>query len=226
MATMTSEPAAVDGRAARWSGQHERRRAQFVEAALDAIAEHGPDVSTDQIAQRAGVARTRLYKHFAGAADLNRSIAARAVELVTAELEPVWNPQGSPMEMISTAVSTHLRWLTEHGNLYRYLTKRSLSGSADGPDAVTDVKSSIAQHLSALFDTYFELLGIEGVPAEPLGYGLVGYVDAAATRWLERPGDVTLDEMIDQLTRAIWAVLDEILERHGIVLDPSDPLPL
>jgi len=223
---MPRERVAVDGRAARWSGQHERRRDQFVEAALLAIAEHGPAVSTDQIAQRAGVARTRLYKHFDGAADLNRAIAARAVELVIAELEPVWNPQGSPLEMIGTAVATHLRWLREHTNLYHYLTKHSASGTTEGPDAVADVKSSIAQRLTALFGSYLALLGIEDVRVEPLAYGLVGYVDAAAVRWAEHPAGVTLDQMVDQLSRAIWAVINEILERHDISLDPADPLPL
>lgn len=59
-----------DGRSTRWAGEHQRRRAQFVEAALVAIARHGPETSTEQIAQQAGVARTRLYKHFTDAADL------------------------------------------------------------------------------------------------------------------------------------------------------------
>ena len=113
----------VDGRAARWAGQQERRRAEFVDAALAAIAEHGPDVSTEQIAERAGVARTRLYRHFDGAADLQRAIARRAAELVTAELAPLWHPEGSPNEMIAAAISTHLRWLTEHAQLHRYLVR-------------------------------------------------------------------------------------------------------
>lgn len=226
MTLMQGEPDAVDGRAARWSGQHERRRAQFVEAALLAIAEEGPAVSTDQVARRAGVARTRLYKHFDGAADLNRAIAGRAAELVVADLEPVWKPQGSPLEMIRTAVATHLRWLSEHANLYRYLTRQSASGSTAGPDAVADVKSSIAQHLTTLFEHHLEQLGIGDVHLEPLAYGLVGYVDAAAARWVERPGDVTLERMVDELADAVWAVIGNVLERHGIALDPAEPLQL
>ncbi|ANZ35910.1 hypothetical protein BBK82_07250 [Lentzea guizhouensis] len=50
----------VDGRAARWAGQREMRRAEVAAAALDAIAEHGPQVSTEQIAERAGIARHTL----------------------------------------------------------------------------------------------------------------------------------------------------------------------
>ncbi len=47
-----------------------------------------------------------------------------------AALEPVWNPQGSPDAMIRTAVATHLRWLTEHHELYRYLTRHSVTSGA------------------------------------------------------------------------------------------------
>lgn len=219
---MSEDRVAVDGRVARWSGQRERRRDQFVEAALQAIAAEGPSVSTDQIAQRAGVARTRLYKHFDGAADLNRAIADRAAELVVADFEPVWNPQGSPLEMIRTAVATHLRWMDEHANLYRYLTRHSASTA--GADAVADIKSSIAQHLTSLFGEHLEQLGVGDVHLESLSYGLVGYVDAAAARWVEEPGGVTLDQMVDELARAIWAVIGEILERYGIALDPTEPL--
>src|SRR5215469_4167626 len=74
-----------DGRAARWAGQQERRRREFVDAAMRAIAEHGPDVSTGQIAAEAGVARTRIYKHFVDAADLQGAIAERALEQVTTD---------------------------------------------------------------------------------------------------------------------------------------------
>ncbi|GAB2859708.1 TetR/AcrR family transcriptional regulator [Nocardioides pacificus] len=232
MSRKPSEPsptvveAAKDGRARRWSGQHERRRAEFVEAALLAIAEHGPDASTEQIAQRAGVARTRLYKHFAGAAELNQAIAARAVDLVTAELEPVWNPQGTPTDMIGTAVATHLRWLTEHSNLYRYLTKHSVSGHAEGSDVVADIKGSIAQHLAELFAGYLTLFEVDTGLAEPLAWGLVGYVDSAATRWVENPGATTFEQMSDFLARGIWAILDDALRSYGLTLDPHVPLTL
>ncbi|MCR6489293.1 TetR/AcrR family transcriptional regulator [Amycolatopsis sp. OK19-0408] len=212
----------VDGRAARWAGQQERRRAEFVDAALAAIAEHGPDVSTEQIAERAGVARTRLYRHFDGAADLQRAIAERAAELVTAELAPLWHPEGSPNEMIATVISTHLRWLTEHAHLHRYLV-RTLPGR---PEASTDVRGAIARHLSALFTGYLTAFGLDPAPADTIAFGLVGYVESATTRWLDHPGTLSLAQLTAQLTGTIWAMLDHTLQAGGVALDPDRPLPL
>ncbi|VVJ25005.1 Transcriptional regulator [Amycolatopsis camponoti] len=208
----------VDGRATRWAGQQERRRAEFVDAALEAIAEHGPDVSTEQIAERAGVARTRLYKHFDGASDLQRAIAERAAELVTAELEPLWHPSGSPNEMISTVIATHLRWLTEHVPLHRYLTR-----AAPGP---VDVRGTIARHLSRLLTGYLTAFGLDPAPGDTIAFGLVGYVESATTRWLDHPGTLSLEQLTGQLSGTIWAMLDHTLRAGGVELDPDRPLPL
>jgi AcrR family transcriptional regulator len=62
-----------DGRAARWSGQRNKRRTEFVEAALQAVARYGPQTSTEQIASHVGVTRTKLYRYFDGAADLHQT---------------------------------------------------------------------------------------------------------------------------------------------------------
>jgi AcrR family transcriptional regulator len=208
-----------DGRATRWAGQHERRRAEFVDAALEAIAEHGPDVSTEQIAEKAGVARTRLYKHFGDAADLQRAISIRVSELISEELAPVWNPQGSPMEMITTAVGTHLRWLTEHSHLYRYLTRHAPTG--DTPD----VRTAIGVHLSTFFAGYLTAFELDPAPAETIAFGLVGYVESATDRWLSGPRELGPGQLQEHLTGAIWTILDHTLRAGGVELDPHAPLP-
>ncbi|WP_410627304.1 TetR/AcrR family transcriptional regulator [Amycolatopsis sp. cmx-8-4] len=213
----------VDGRAARWAGQQERRRAEFVDAALEAIAEHGPDVSTEQIAERAGVARTRLYRHFDGAPDLQRAIAQRAAELVTADLQPLWHPSGSPREMIDAAISTHLHWLTEHAQLHRYLVRTLPSLPEAGR---TDVRGAIARHLSRLFTGYLAAFGLDPAPADTIAFGLVGYVESATTRWLDHPGSLSLPQLTGQLTGTIWAMLDHTLRAGGVELDADRPLPL
>jgi AcrR family transcriptional regulator len=197
-----------------------------VEAALVAIARHGPETSTEQIAQQAGVARTRLYKHFTDAADLHRAIAHRVATLITAELEPVWSPSGSPMQMITMGVRTHLRWLTEHGNLYRYLSRHSLGAGTGSGDTITDIKTAIGLHLTGLFTDYLAAFGLPTERAEPAGFGIVGLVETASSRWLEDPTQMTRDQLTLDLARWIWLMLDDVLRAGGVALDPEQPLEL
>lgn len=218
-------PSSDDGRAARWAGQLERRRREFVDAALSAIAEFGPEVSTQQIAERAGVARTRLYRHFDDAADLQTAVASRVVEMITRDFAPIWRPQGSPTQMITSAVGAHVGWLADHGHLYRYLTSQSLAARDRGNDAFTDVKTAIAQHLTLLFRHHLTAFGVGTRAAEPLAFGIVGLVESTAARWLDQPGDMTRDELTTLLSGWVWRLLDGVLRDSGIALDPEQPLP-
>ncbi|RSM63208.1 TetR family transcriptional regulator [Amycolatopsis sp. WAC 01376] len=210
-----------DGRAARWAGQRERRRREFVEAALRAIAEHGPRASTAHIAEEAGVARPQLYKHFDGATDLNQAIADEAALLVTTALRPVWELRGSAMQLITVAVDAHTGWLAENGNLYRYLSLRSHGDR----NAVADVRTVIARQLTQLFEHYMTMFGMDIRIAESVAFGVVGLVDSCAAQWLENPRGVPRTELAALLIRWIWRLLDDTLRAGGVELDPHVTLP-
>jgi len=208
----------VDGRAARWAGQRERRRREFVEAALRAIAEHGAEVTTEQIAEAAGVARTQVYKHFTGADDLRQAISDQAVELINTTLAPLWNLRGTPMQMIRGAVGSHVAFLAEHYNLYWYLSVRGTQG------AITDVKTAVARHLTLLFEFYLSAFGIDKRFAEPLGFGVVGLVDLSTIRWLENPREMAQSDLADLLATWVWRIVDDVLRTNQVVLSPDVPL--
>lgn len=186
-----------------------------MDAALEAIAEHGADVTTEQIAESAGVARTQVYKHFTDATDLHNAIAERAVELITTELAPLWNLSGTPMQMIDSAVGSHIRFLSERNNLYRYL---------NGRDALADVKTTIGQHLTLLLAHYLGVFGLDTRVAETAAFALVGMVDSSTARWLENPRDMDETELAALLGRWAWRILDDVLREHGVVLAPDTPL--
>ncbi|MBK1783506.1 TetR/AcrR family transcriptional regulator [Prauserella cavernicola] len=211
----------IDGRTTRWAGQRERRRREFVEAALRAIAHHGPGLPIERIAEEAGVARTRLYKHFADASDIHRAIASRVVELLNAELAPLWNLHGSPREMIAAAIDTHTRFLSERRHLYLYLGMYALSQRDPDGDAVNDVKTTIGQHLTRLFEYYLTTFGLRTLVAQPVAFGLVGMVDATVARWLDEPSELRRDELVGLLSRWVWAILDDTLRSGGVELDPD-----
>jgi AcrR family transcriptional regulator len=200
-----TEDAPVDGRAARWAGHREARRLELVDAAVAAIGEHGPEVTTEQIATRAGVSRPGLYRHFEGRDDLQSAIAARSVERLVHELEPVWRPSGRPFDMLAKALRAHLRWLEANANVYRYL-KRTSFGTG-GESATTNVRATVGAHVAGMLVD--GSLGAEIPPpvAHPLAFGLVGMVDSAAAHWLDDPHGATRDALATQLTEACWAVI-------------------
>ncbi|WP_284745613.1 TetR/AcrR family transcriptional regulator [Amycolatopsis sp. RTGN1] len=51
-----------------------RNRQRLVSAARDAFGEHGPEASLEEIARRAGVGPTTLYRHFPGKDDLIEAV--------------------------------------------------------------------------------------------------------------------------------------------------------
>ncbi|MBA0046463.1 TetR/AcrR family transcriptional regulator [Mycobacteroides sp. LB1] len=217
------QPEVRDGVVSRWSGQRERRRVEFVDAALAAIAEHGPQTSTEQIAVYVGVTRTKLYRHFTCAADLQRAIAQRASEMMIAELAPVWQPHGSMGQIIEAGVGAHVRFLVGHRNLYRYLARCSLAEDSDAHDAITDIKFSIGTQLGQVFGVYVGAFGVEA-DTELSAMSIVGMVETAAGHWLDNPGGTSQERLIDDLVRWIWLLIDDTLRSGGVYLAREEPL--
>jgi AcrR family transcriptional regulator len=223
----TSDEAAphpVDGRTARWSGQRDKRRAEFVEAALEAIVQYGPHASIEQVADHVGVTRTKLYRYFDGAADLHHAVARRASDMLTAKQPLVWDGPVSPIQVVGSTVSMHVRWRIEHPNLYEYLTRHPLSHDADGVSAINDVNSTVAANLAGVISAFYRTLGLDERPAVPLSIGAVGFVESAVTHWLKDPEALPRREFTTQLTEWMWSLLNCALIKAGIHIDPHEPI--
>lgn len=195
-----------------------------MDAALAAIAEHGPQTSTEQIAVYVGVTRTKLYRHFTGAADLQRAVAQRASDMILAELEPVWRPHGSMAQIIGAGIGAYVRFLVGHRNLYRYLARCSLSEDSDTPDAIADIKLSAGLHLSRVFAVYLEAFGVQS-DAELLAMGIIGMAETSVSYWLDQPGETSQEQLIEDLARRIWLIVEDNLRVGGVYLDGQEPLP-
>lgn len=225
---MTS-PEPLSGQAARWAGQRDRRRAEFVDSAIKVIAEQGPHSTLEDFAAEAGVARTRVYRHFTDRADLERAISARVAAMIVAELEPLWHPEGSARQIIRGAIGAHVRWLAENRNLYIYLRRHArpdteTSEQGEQLDGHAGVRRAVADHLTKLFGVYLTLVGIENRTTESLAYAVVGMVESVTERWTEHAEEDS-DAIIDQLSAWTWAMIAEALGTVGVELDPDLPLP-
>lgn len=214
-----------DARRDRWRSHRAARRAEFVDAAMRALAEHGPEVGMDHIAAEAGVTKPVLYRHFADKADLFVALGQRGTEILFDRLIPAMNNEEAPIPRIRKSLDAFFSTVEEHPNLYRVLIRRSFAKAAVEQDIVAEDKELIAQALSALLGDYLRAMNLDSGAAEPWAHGIVGMVQNVSEWWLERR-TMSRDAVVEYLTQIIWAAIDGFTRANGVTLDPNKPLEL
>jgi AcrR family transcriptional regulator len=217
----TQHEDAPDGRRLRWTEHRTQRRGAFVAAGVEAVDTFGPSASAEQIAAVAGVSRTVLYRYFRDREDLRTAIADQVVRAVVDSVLPqlAIRPDATPHQVIRSAIDVIMGWLDEHPNLYHFLRSRRTGASLDS------VEGTLADNVAALLKTMMVLFGIDSEKAEPGAYGIVGFVEAVGSWWLEHR-DISRDKITDQITLGVWHLLEGTAREFGIALALDEPLPL
>jgi AcrR family transcriptional regulator len=214
-----------DGRSTRWDPHRRERRTAIIRAAIAAIEEYGPEALTAQIAEKAGVPRTHVYRHFDGKQTLDIAVSRYVAREIGESIRSGLGATGSARSIIGGAIDQHLRWVESHPNLYRFLAQHSYAVATTGSPAADDAKAAFAVELTALLQRYMSMFDLDTGPAERVIIGVVGMVDATAAWWLEHPG-VPRAELTAQLTAQVWLVIDHMTRELGLTLDPDSPLPV
>ncbi|GAA4657089.1 TetR/AcrR family transcriptional regulator [Streptomyces chumphonensis] len=212
----------VDGRRERWSSHRAARREEFVEAALRALARHGPELRVEQVAAEAGVSKPVLYRHFTDKAHLLAALHDRVAVLLMERLEPALDPDDPPHLRIRTGVDAFLSLLEEHPNLYLLVSRTVPAGATNEGEGVRAGKELAARALTQLFDDYLHAYGLDTRGAAPMAHSVVGMVHSTAEWWLEKRS-MSRQEVVDHLSETVWDCLDGYLRRRGARLDPDTP---
>lgn len=194
---------------------------QIVEAARNAIEEHGPEALTSQIAKRAGLARPNVYRHFSSKDDLDHAIARSAYQDLRAEIQTRLNLCDTPLDVMRASIEAQVIWAHKHQNLYRFLVSRGHQGKL--PHRTAE-RSHFATEIAKAAARYLPQLANDPDTTEATLAGLIGLLDASVLRWLTQPIS-TREQLIDQLTTQTWLILDHHLRKLGIHIDPAMPLP-
>jgi len=216
-----------DGRTTRWTDHKVERREQVLEAAVAEIAEQGSGVGVQQIAARADIPRSAVYRIFTDRSDLDEQIRARIIDRLMSDLAPALTPQGTVEQVIARAVDTYLGWIVDAPRLHQFLRTGSATRRTVGSRVVTGTRTAIAVQLSDLLEALLRNLGKDATAAESIAFGLIGLVDASVNRWLgSSTPTTTSDQLAAFLTTSIWQVLDGNLRRLDVTIDPATPLNL
>lgn len=185
------------------------------------IEEHGPQALTGQIAQRAGLARPNVYRHFASKDELDLEVTRSAYQELQAKVVAQLDLSGTPIDVIRGPIAAQVIWADQHPNLFRFLASRGHQPSHRGRQAQ---RRDFAADLVAAGARYFPHFADNPHTADAVIVALGGLLDASILAWLSRRKE-TRKRLIDRLTAQVWLLVDYHLRELGVHIDPGVPLP-
>ncbi|WP_323791732.1 TetR/AcrR family transcriptional regulator [Nocardioides sp.] len=213
---------AQDGRQARWDKHNQQRRLSILDAALEVIESQAPgaEFHVQQIAEKAGLNRTVVYRHFTDRADLDVAIRAHVIAQLQAELTPTVTLEGTLNEIILRIITTYVDWTVAHPALHFFAIQESQGPFQQGIDQIAAMLSDLLEVVIALLGA--ELDENETALVDPLAHGLVSAVIGSVRRWLARevrePSAARLSQL---LAMSVYNLLEGHARRLGVVLDPD-----
>jgi AcrR family transcriptional regulator len=205
----------VRRRSAREALVRDEKRERVVRAAIEVIDESGVGAVTAQIAERAGIPRPHVYRHFSSRDDLDNEVARRAAEDLIERVRPHLTRRGTPRQIVEGLVGACAGWAAEHPHLYRFLAargqSRTLHRARMGRSRLLDEVAAAARGYTSA--------DVEAFP-EGILVGVMGMVDATVIWWLDQR-DESLEAMVGRLSGHVTLVLQDALAGHGLQLDPT-----
>ena len=218
-----------DGRQSRWTQHNEQRRLEILDAAIAAIeaSPPGADVPVAQIAGRAQLNRTVLYRHFTDRADLDSAIQGHIFRHLQAQVLPVITLEGSPRDIIRRIVGAYVGWAADHPSLHRFADQQPLGVSGtEGDQALTQLARQVRDLIAyAAAELRVEIDDATRHALDPLVFGFLGMAIATVHRWLTRSERRPSQEALaDLLAEAIWLQISGMTASRGVVLAPDVPV--
>jgi AcrR family transcriptional regulator len=189
------------------------RRAEMVQAAIEAVRTHGPGASVAEIAAMAGITKPVLYRHFTDRADLQRAVGQQAAAMLIGRMAPELDPDREPAELVRGVIDAFLAGIEDEPQLWRFVVHHPIE-RAPGAEVVDDAREQIARLLATLIGERLRGMGLDSGGAEAWAQGLVGMVQSAGDWWLERR-TMSRGALTDYLTTLIWGGMSGVLAAGG-----------
>ena len=219
----------VDARSERWREHRKKVRAEIVDAAFRAIDRLGPELSVREIAEEAGTAKPKIYRHFADKSDLFGAIGERLRDMLWAAIFPSINlATDSARQVIYKAVEEFVTLLDLHPNVVRVFIQGSSSAQSNAAVRTLNEGREITLTIAEMFNSELRDMELDAAALELAALSAFGCAASATEWWLgPEPGSprlMTREQFIGQLTTIMMGVIVGTAETLGIAMDPDKPI--
>lgn len=219
----------MDARSERWREHRKKVRSEIVDAAFRAIDRRGREVSLREIAEEAGTAKPKIYRHFTDKSDLFQAVSARLRDMLWAEIFPAINVSVDPArEVIRRSVEQYVRLVDQHPNVLRFLIQGRFGEQGESTMWAFNEGRDITLAMADLFDNELREMELDAEAMELSAYAAFGSVASATDWWLGAeegsPRRMPSDEFVAHLTTIMVGSINGTCELLGIKIDPDLPL--
>lgn len=219
----------MDARSERWREHRKKVRSEIVDAAFRAIDRQGPEVSLREIAEEAGTAKPKIYRHFTDKSDLFHAIGQRLRDMLSAAIFPSIDLSvDSGREVIRRAVEQYVRLVDEHPNVIRFLIQGRFAEQSEPTMRALNESREITLAMAELFDSELRDIELDGAALELAAYAAFGSIASATDWWLgaaqDSPRRMPSEEFVAHLTTIMIGSINGTCELLGIAIDPDLPL--
>src|ERR1700691_6526222 len=143
----------VDARSERWREHRKKVRAEIVEAAFRAIDRLGPDLSVREIAEEAGTAKPKIYRHFTDKSDLFQAIGERLRDMQWAAIFPSIDLKtDSAREVIRRSVEEYVELVDKHPNVLPVFIQARAAATSESTVRTLNEGREITLAMAVMFD--------------------------------------------------------------------------
>lgn len=219
----------VDARSERWREHRKKVRAEIVDAAFRAIDKLGPELSLREIAEEAGTAKPKIYRHFTDKSDLFQAIGERLRDMLWAAIFPSINISTDPArEVIRRSVEQYVYLVDEHPNVCRFLIQGRFAEQSESTMRALNEGRGITLAMAAMFNEELREMELDAAAIELSAFTTFGSAAAATEWWLgpstDSPRRMPPVEFMVHMTTIMLSSIYGTCELLGIKIDPDVPL--
>ncbi|WP_407285646.1 TetR/AcrR family transcriptional regulator [Streptomyces sp. BP-8] len=159
----------------------DQRRAQLVGIGLEMLADRSLDeLSTDEVARRAGISRGLLFHYFDSKRDFYRAVVRAECDRFTAATEPDGSLE--PVAWMRAFIAGFVAYVLEHRQTYLALVR----GAAGSHPAIEDIIGETRETIARRLRDGQRRLGMPDAPRlELASRAWMAFAEEAVTTWPE-----------------------------------------
>ena len=220
-------PPKVDARSERWREHRKKVRREIVDAAFRAIDRLGPEVSVREIAEEAGTAKPKIYRHFTDKSDLFNAVGARLRDdLWAAIFSSVDFAADSLRDIIRRSAEEYVDVVDRHPNVVRFFVQGRAPELAE--IRVMNEGREITLAMAEMFDNELREMDPDQSAMELAAYAAFGSAASATDWWLgpdpDSPRRVPHEVFVTYLSTIMMGVIDSAAELIGVKINPDRPI--